>query len=334
MKLSLNEALQKGYNKVYFSFDCIGDTIILMSALEYLFHINGKKLLVGTYYPEIFDNCPYTDILDGFCEENITMQSFSQLECCGLFPVFITATDFVSVDGRFVPRWGKNHILVDVCNKLGVTGDIQVQTKMFLSDEEKTYGRFFPDNQIAITGGGWQKYKTIPKDVIQTVVSKLKGQYNFVQVGHVSDPLLEGVLDKRAEGKLRETASILYNSDMLVCGIGGMMHMARAVNCRAVVGFTYAEPLSLEQYACNINVFTEFPACKKCGKRQEFPYLVKCRDNFSCISGISADNLCDAIQKQMRNKNKPLEFHVVTAMPNPVLGIEEYLKRFGKIVQK
>lgn len=329
--VSLEMAHKLGYTKVYFSFDCIGDTLLLMSALEYLYKCNGKKVLIGTRYVELIENCEYIDVLDDFSEDTFNQDIYSQLISLGIEPVFISATKFISDDNGIRPAWGDQHILVNVCSKLGVDTEVEIQTKFFLTDKEKNYGRFFEMNQIAITGAGWQRYKTIPFDTLQRVVSKLKTKYNFVQIGHLSDPLLNGVLDMRSDGSLRKTASILYNSDVLLCGIGGMMHMARAVNCRSVVGFSYAEPVHLENYACNINVFARGKVCKMCGKNIAFPYLVKCNKNFSCIRGINDTDLCNALERQLAKKNECLETETAIPCRNPVVGIEDYIKRFGNV---
>lgn len=329
--LSLEDAKKFGYTKVYFSFDCIGDTLLLMSAAEYLYKSSGQKVLIGTRYTELLENCEYIDVLDGFSEDVFNQDSYCQLTSVGLAPVFISATKFISDNGVVRPAWGDQHILVNVCGKLGIKTEVEIKTKLVLTDEEKRYGRFFEKNQIAITGAGWQKYKTIPFCTLQRVVSRLKSQYNFVQIGHVSDPLLDGVLDMRAEGELRKTASILYNSDVLLCGIGGMMHMARAVNCRSVVGFSYAEPVYLENYACNINVFAKGDVCALCGENAAFPYLVKCKKGFSCISGIADVDLCNALEMQLAKKHKCLETEAAVPCMNPVVGIDDYIKRFGKI---
>lgn len=82
------------------------------------------------------------------------------------------------------------------------------------------------------------------------------------------------------------------------------MHLARAVDCRAVIGFSYAEPLHLENYACNINVFTKSSSCKKCGLNEAFPYLVQCKDDFSCIKDIDYVDLCNAIEEQLNKKQQ------------------------------
>lgn len=95
------------------------------------------------------------------------------------------------------------------------------------------------------------------------------------------------------------------------------MHLARAVDCRAVIGFSYAEPLHLENYACNINVFTKSSSCKKCGLNEAFPYLVQCKDDFSCIKDIDYVDLCNAIEEQLNKKNKNLGNRCGYAKTNP-----------------
>ena len=90
----------------------------------------------------------------------------------------------------------------------------------------------------------------------------------------------------------------------------------------------------LENYACNINVFTKFSSCKKCGLNKAFPYLVQCKDDFSCIKDIDYVDLCKAIEEQLNKKTKTLETDVVMPNPTPANGIDDYLKRFGRMPDK
>ena len=329
--MNIETAKLAGYKKIYFTFDCIGDTILLMSALKYLFQQSKQKILVGTNYKELVKNCEYLEVLDDFCEDNFCSANYNKLLTNDITPIFISSTDFVQENGMFRPVWGKNHILANVCSKLGINAQIEILPNLFLSAKEKEYGRFFESSQIAIVSGGNQQYKSIPFDVAQSVVNNLKYRYNFVQVGSISDPPLEGVLDKRTHGEVRDVASILYNSDVFIGGIGGLMHMARAVGCRAVIAFSVAEPLCLENYVCNINIFAPDPKCSLCGENKSFPFLTKCRNQYSCISGIRSADIENAIEIQMNRKNTPLETEVFYVKANAVSGVEDYLKRFNKI---
>jgi len=333
--LKLEEALGKGYKKVYFTFDCIGDTILLMSALKYLYIRNKQKILIGTLYSELVVGCDYLDVLDGFCEENLYTESYHHVIHAGITPVFISSTGFVKENNRLRPVWGNNHIMVNVCGKIGIESKIKVVPDFYLSEKEKNEGRYFEDTQIAIISSGNQPYKSIPFDVSKHIVESLNHKYHFVQIGSIEDPLIPEVLDKRSIGGLRKTASVLYNSDLFIGGIGGLMHVARAVNCRSVIAFSMAEPLKLENYPCNINIFVDNPTCNLCGTNKAFPYLVNCTHDYSCIRGIDYQKMIAAIETQLSKKGLPLEVdYQYSTKDQMVYGIEDYLKRFGQIKEQ
>jgi len=329
--MNTQQAYDFGYREVYLTFDCIGDTILLMSAIRYLTIQKGGKILIGTFYKEVLTNCPYCDVLDDCCEEVFSFELYDRLVKTGITPIFITATDFVKEDNLYRPVWGKSHIFANYCNKLGITSKIDIKPVFFLSDEEKGQGRFFSNTQIAIVSSGYQKYKAIPYKIAQEIVHQLNNKYGFVQIGSKEDPLLDGVLDKRETGGLRKTASILYNSDLFVGGIGGMMHLARAVDCRAVIAYSSAEPLIMENYICNINVFAPEPKCAMCGNNEAFPYFIKCPNGYSCISGIRTSDMIQAIKKQLDTETSNLEFESMFVEGQKAVGMSDYIKRFGSI---
>jgi len=109
------------------------------------------------------------------------------------------------------------------------------------------------------------------------------------------------------------------------------MHLSRAVDCRSVIAFSSAEPLAMENYICNINVFAPEPRCSICGDGKEFPYLVNCKNNYSCISGIQAKDIINAAKTQLQKSELALEAEVVCSHPEKVNGIEDFIKRFGKL---
>lgn len=329
--MTLEDANKAGYHEVYFTFDCIGDTILLMSALKYLCIQNKKKVLMGTLYKELIENCDYIDVLDNFCEDILCRSLYEKTLSFGINPIFISSTDFVIKDNKYFPVWGKHHILLDVCSKLGIKQKIPIRPFFYLTDSEKQEGQFYNEFQIAIVAGGNQKYKALSYSLSQNIILALNDTYNFVQVGSPTDPLLEHVLDCRGWKGLRGTASILYNSDLFIGGIGGLMHLARAVDCRSVIAYSSAEPLSLANYACNINIFAPEPKCSKCGKFECFPYLITCPEDFSCIKGIQEIDLIEAIKLQISKKNQPLETDYSSAKPDIISGMEAFFKRFGNM---
>ena len=73
--MDIESAVLLGYKDVYFTFDCIGDTILLISALKALSDQTGKKYLFGTNYKELAENFTHIDILDDFCEDNLSLEN-------------------------------------------------------------------------------------------------------------------------------------------------------------------------------------------------------------------------------------------------------------------
>lgn len=329
--MTLEEACSVGYHTVYFTFDCIGDTILLMSALKYLIKHDIPKVLVGTAYREIFQNCDYVDILDDFCEDCLSASLYKKVVNAGINPIFISSTDFIKNNNSFYPIWGKHHILHDICSKLGISRTIPITPFFYLSNVERNMGRFWQENQIAIMSGGNQKYKEMSNHLAQQIIECLKSQYHFVQIGSPNDQKLQNAMDCRGWNGIRGAAMILNQSDLFIGGIGGLMHLARAVNCRSVIAYSSAEPLTLANYSCNINVFAPDPKCSSCGNRECFPYSIKCDNNYSCISGIKLIDMIEAIQLQLSNKSLPLEVEYENIQPDEILGMEAYLKRFGSI---
>lgn len=329
--MTLEEACSIGYSTVYFTFDCIGDTILLMSALKYLVTYDVPKVLVGTAYREIFQNCDYIDILDEFYEDCLSASLFKKVVDAGINPVFISSTDFVKSNNTFLPVWGEHHILHDICVKLGISQTIPITPFFYLSEVEKLGGRFWQDNQIAIMTGGNQRYKEMSADLAQQIIDCLKDQYHFIQIGSPNDHKLQNAMDCRGWNGIRGAAMILNQSDLFIGGIGGLMHLARAVNCRSVIAYSSAEPLSLANYSSNINVFAPEPKCKRCGERESFPYTIQCDNHYSCIEGIKLSDMIEAVHLQLSKKNEPLEVEREDIQPNAVLGMEAYLKRFGSI---
>lgn len=69
---------------------------------------------------------------------------------------------------------------------------------------------------------------------------------------------------------------------------------------------------------------------------KQFVHTVQCKDDFSCIKDKDIDyvDLCNAIEEQSNKKTTALETDVVMPKPTPANGIDDYLKRFGRIPDK
>ncbi|EAL6665691.1 CDP-glycerol--glycerophosphate glycerophosphotransferase, partial [Campylobacter jejuni] len=319
-----------GFKNIYFTFRNIGDQIIMMRSLELLHQKTKQIFLIGTTLPDLWKEVKFVKVINlkEIKPHIYQKEQFDLMTSYGIKPIFLTQESFNKEKGKYIRTYGTSHIVANVCSKLGLEGDIAVDLHFPLSEKEKTFGRFVSENrkQIAIISGGLQRYKTYPFGKLQQVVDELKDRYDFIQIGTKKDLPLRGALDLREKLTLREVASTLYNSDLFVGGIGGLMHMANAVGCPSVVLYSEAEPNYMVNYYNNINVFPKNNICLKCTEGKHCPWTSPCKaesQKYSCIDNIRIEDVIDAINKRIympRNLNKTTIYNVEA---KKVFGLEE-----------
>jgi len=195
------------------------------------------------------------------------------------------------------------HIIACLCQQLGLTGQVGLRPYMPLLDRERRAGELAP-RQIAIQSSGLgaqypMRNKEWFPERFQAVVTALKPRYSFVQVGAASDPLLEGAIDLRGKTSLRQTAAILSASLAFVGQVGFLMHLARAVDCRAAIVYGGRELPEQSGYSCNENLTTALP-CAPCWRWNTCPY------DRECMRRISAEAVIAAIERQVDRHGEPL----------------------------
>ncbi|HFN7028045.1 TPA: CDP-glycerol glycerophosphotransferase family protein, partial [Campylobacter jejuni] len=322
-----------GFKNIYFTFRNIGDQIIMMRSLELLHQKTKQIFLIGTTLPDLWKEVKFVKVINlkEIKPHIYQKEQFDLMTSYGIKPIFLTQESFNKEKGKYIRTYGPSHIVANVCSKLGLEGDIAVDLHFPLSEKEKIFGRFAPENrkQIAIISEGLQRYKTYPFEKLQEVVNSLQEKYDFIQIGTKKDLPLRGALDLREKLTLREVASTLYNSDLFVGGIGGLMHMANAVGCPSVVLYSEAEPNYMVNYYNNINVFPVDNTCVKCTEGKHCPWTSLCKaedQKYSCIDNIRIEDVIDAINKRIympRNLNKTTIYNVEA---KKVYGLEEYKK--------
>jgi len=315
----------------------IGDGIAFTPVAKALFRQNGgKKIFISHKNEELFRNNPYVEMVSGLHDGTWSLQREAFFKKHGIAVVYPTYWDFFfAEDGGLSFGFPKTHLIVAVAKKAGVAGTIELKPEIFLTNGEKKFGRFFEKTQIAIMSTAKDVYKQWNQ--WQELVDALCGKFSFVQIGAPKDVPLRNVLDLRGKLSLRECAAVLYNSDLFVGQIGGLMHMARAVNCPAVIAYAGAEPKTFAAYSCNKNVFPREP-CELCAENRSHPYA--CLHGRKCILSVSKEEMIAAVEEMMctgtprdENGERVLATESV-ALPPPVSGANtnglfEYFLRNG-----
>ena len=99
------------------------------------------------------------------------------------------------------------HIAAMMCEKAGVSGSVSIRPYFFLRQSERDEGKIV-DNQIAIqsttraAATPLQNKEWLPER-FQDVIDSLSHHFNFVQLGSLSDPKLDNVVDLRGKTSLR-----------------------------------------------------------------------------------------------------------------------------------
>lgn len=199
------------------------------------------------------------------------------------------------------------HIIVSLCRDAGLSGSVHLRPYVFLSECELSAGRL-ADNQIVIhsTGLGGSAAMLVKEwfpERFQSVVSQLGHKYGFIQLGVVSDPPLIGALDLRGKTSIRQSAAILHCSVAAVCLEGFVSHLARAVDCRAVIIMGGRSLPCEDGYAGNENLYVQ-NSWSPCWQTHSCP----CER--SCMNSITVDMVMAALERVVAKNSEPLPVDV------------------------
>lgn len=197
------------------------------------------------------------------------------------------------------------HIIAMMCQKAGLTGDIELKPHLTLSERELLQGQLAV-NQACIMSNGlpmWRNKNWYPER-FQQVADALSDAVTWVQLGAPEDPPIKGAIDKRG-ANLRDVAAIMAQSRCFVGLEGFLMHLARAVDCPSVIVMGGRSVASKVGYAAFTNL-TRSPSCSPCWR------VCQCDHDHICLSSITAEEVIEACQKQLANPRSSLPIDRIT----------------------
>lgn len=202
------------------------------------------------------------------------------------------------------PEPPPRHLIATLCDAVGIEGEVELRPFVALTNAERRAGMRVSRRQIAIQTSSLaarfpMRNKLWALEKFATVARALRNNFDLVQLGSPSDPVLDGVLDLRGRTNLRETATILSASVVFVGLVGGLMHLARAVDCRSVIVYGGREHPSQSGYSANENLYWDGP-CSPCWLRNDCDY------DRVCMSEITPEQVITAIRRQAGEYGSPL----------------------------
>lgn len=119
--------------------------------------------------------------------------------------------------------------------------------------------------------------KEWPQERWGDLVDRLAPDYELMQIGTPSDPVLPGTSDLRGKTSLMGAAELIASARLFVGLESGLMHVAAAMQTPAVIIVGGRSKPIETCYAFNHNI-TRSPACVGCGLNQGCPHDLSCLD--------------------------------------------------------
>jgi hypothetical protein len=203
------------------------------------------------------------------------------------------------------------HIIAELCKRAGIRGEISIRPYVFLTEREKASGRL-ASRQITLHCVGEDSYENVMKNKIwyrkkfESVVDMIREEkiggksLKVIQVGIIDDPLIPGCLDLRGKTTLRETATIISQSDAFIGTSGLLSHLARAVDSRSVIIYGGREHSYQTGYICNENL-DSFVNCAPCWQWN------RCDFSRKCMEMIKPEDVIKSLKKVLQKGEARLE---------------------------
>jgi hypothetical protein len=298
---------------VFAHYGGIGDALMMARVLHEWRrrHKTQTCVWILTEYPSIFDHNPDCDHALRFSTDASRM--FDRL---GARICWLHYTSHDAVSDRDQPPDG--HLIAAMCRLAGVRGRIELTPRIVLTPKELAAGRVAGGAICVQSTTSNARFPIATKEWgsenFAVVVQELRAKgHRVIQLGSANDAPLPGAEDWRGKTTIRQTAALLAASRLFVGLVGGLMHLARAVECPAVVVYGGRELPEQSGYSSNTNI-TRQPACSPCW------LWSRCEHDFVCLREIHPNEVFSAIARVLASPRRSVPAdHVILAECEPAL---------------
>lgn len=194
------------------------------------------------------------------------------------------------------------HIVADMCRRAGLRGSVELRPRLHLPPDTPAPSGA-PAGALVFQSSGMSAVlpmanKQWPAERMQQVVDHFRGRMPCVQLGSPGDPPLRGAADLRGRS-LPEAAALLHHARLFVGLVGFPMHLARAVDCPAVIVYGGREWPEHTGYSANLNVDCR-PPCSPCWQRN------RCDFERRCLTQIPVPRVVEAVERMLERPRAPL----------------------------
>jgi hypothetical protein len=270
----------------------LGDDILCTAVARELKKRGAGRIWQLTRHPELFAG--NADVL-------AVPVDFRLRRLCAMFGVPCPELEY--------PHPPPAHLITTLCKEVDITGEIELRPYVHLTDAERRDGCVTPRPAVAMQTSSMSarfpmRNKQWPLERFQAVADALKGEFDIVQLGSPTDPVLDGALDLRGKTSVRESAAILASSKLFIGLVSGLMHLARAVDCRSVIVYGGREHPAQSGYTANENLYWNGP-CAPCWQRDDCDY------DRVCMKEMLPEMVLAAAHRQLALHGMPLQIERV-----------------------
>jgi hypothetical protein len=186
------------------------------------------------------------------------------------------------------------HVIAELCARAGVTGEVDIRPYLSLTETERN-GAAWASGRIVIQNSGMgARFSMLNKEWFperfQEVVNRLHREIKFIQIGSSGDPPLLNAIDLRGKTSIRASAAILSQARLFVGIEGFVMHIARAMECPAVIVLGGRTAPWQFGYTCNVNLYSPLP-CSPCWLWN------RCDYGRACLDMITTEDVINGIKQ-------------------------------------
>ncbi|MDD4736023.1 MAG: glycosyltransferase family 9 protein [Kiritimatiellae bacterium] len=278
--------------KMFLRFEGLGDDLFVNTLAYHYWREHGKRVIVAGKKHGLFRGNPGVWILPTH-SRNVAHKFGRLMEELHLIES-MTYLEYQTNEEQGGMKPMKGHIFQVLAEKVGIS-EAPKKPVLFLSEKE-IKRTALPSNGkpwVAIHSTGVTKMtenKNWYLDRFELLASEIRKKYRVVQLGMVSDPVLENDLDLRGQKSPRDAAAVLASCSALVCQVGYLMHAAAAVGTRSVVIYGGFEAPWESGYEQNINLFSKLD-CSPCWLRKP------CVHDKECMKKITVADMLDGLKK-------------------------------------
>jgi hypothetical protein len=271
---------------------------LLSTLAKGLYNEGFKNIWIKCDHDFLFHHNPHVKLVLPF-KDLLSTHLLKLFKVKAVNPVYTQYHE--ETDADLVPE---KHIILKMADSAGIKGGFVNKPDLYLTPAEEVSRISSLQQIVIVTSTTGAKVPMRNKEWIneryQQIVDRFCSVYKFIQVGAKDDTPLNNVLDLRGKTTVRESASILKNSRLMISHVGFMMHLARSVDCRSVIIYGGREKPEQTGYSCFENIYSEVE-CSPCWLHN------KCDHNKKCMTSISVQMVEKAMVKQLGLIGKPLQ---------------------------